>query len=232
MSWHTNTAVIFARNIGRRLGLNALLGRMLSGRGYEERFGDAMLASIKPGVVVWDIGANVGLYSKAFAQRAGSGGHVYAFEPSPTNLERLRREIASLPNVTVIATALGRDSGTASFEQGGDELGATSRVVESTRARATVTVPIAKADDLVAHGAVVVPAVVKIDTEGFELDVLEGMQATLRSPALRTLCIEVHFALLAERGMADAPSRIERMLRDAGFDVSWPDASHIIAVRA
>ena len=57
------------------------------------------------------------------------------------------------------------------------------------------------------------------------------MTETLRSEALRAVGIEVHFRMLAERGMRDAPKRFERLLADAGFQIGWPDSSHILALR-
>lgn len=87
MSWRTNRAVILLRNLGRALGLNRLFGSLLSRRGYETRFQEAMLAAIRPGDVVWDVGANVGLYSRAFSDIAGPSGKVFAYEPSPANLQ-------------------------------------------------------------------------------------------------------------------------------------------------
>ena len=39
------------------------------------------------------------------------------------------------------------------------------------------------------------------------------------------------FGLLAARGMAHAPQQIESLLGKAGFSCSWPDSSHILAIR-
>ena len=71
----------------------------------------------------------------------------------------------------------------------------------------------------------------KIDVEGFEYEVIAGLGDVIREPSLRALGIEVHFGILKERGDEKAPARIERYLKDAGFDVSWADPSHILAVR-
>ena len=39
------------------------------------------------------------------------------------------------------------------------------------------------------------------------------------------------FVLLAARGMAHVPQQIESLLEKAGFSCSWPDSSHILAIR-
>ena len=57
------------------------------------------------------------------------------------------------------------------------------------------------------------------------------MEEILNSQELRVLGIEVHFGLLAARGMPDAPQQIEALLGKAGFSCSWPDSSHILAIR-
>ena len=72
---------------------------------------------------------------------------------------------------------------------------------------------------------------IKIDTEGFEWDVLLGLRQTLQEKRLRMLCIEMHFGLLQERGLSNAPSDIEKLLVYSGFSLAWPDASHIVATR-
>ena len=177
--------------------------------------------------MVWDIGANVGLCTREFADRTGEAGRVYAFEPSPDNFTQLQKAIADLPNCEAVNLALGSTEGVLQFQQGDDEIGATSRVVES----GGIAVKVVRADTLVGRGTAPSPTVAKIDVEGFELEVLTGMGGMLADPRLRVLCVEVHFGLLAERGQANAPKEIERMLAGHGFAVRWPDPSHIVASR-
>lgn len=232
MSWRTNRAVLLLRNSGRALGLNRLLGSLLE-RDYEDRFQAAMLGAIRQGDVVWDVGANVGLYCKKFSDIAGPSGKVFAYEPSPVNLQRLNGAVASLVNVTVVPVALGEREGVAVFEQGHDPLGATSRIVDKAaqKSEGQVEIQLSSGDHLVSLGKVVSPNVIKIDTEGFELDVLRGLRQTMQDKSLRVLCIEMHFGLLHERGLSNTPSDIEKLLVSSGFSLAWPDASHIVATR-
>ncbi len=232
MSWRTNRAVLMLRTFGRAVGLNRRVAALV-GRGYERRFRTTMFASIGSGCCVWDVGANVGLYSTQFARIAGPNGRVFAFEPSPSNLNRLRAAVASLKNVTVVPIALGERDGVAALEQGTDSLGATSAVVAATDGGmgTAIRVRLASGDRLIASGEIAVPHVIKIDTEGSELDVLHGLEQTLLHRDLRLLCIEVHFGLLDARGLKNAPSEIERLLTVAGFSLEWPDASHVVATR-
>jgi FkbM family methyltransferase len=200
---------------------------------YEEAVDKALLASVQPGDIVWDVGANIGHYSVKLADRVGDGGRVLAFEPSPSNLERLRATTSAYSNITVMQIGLSSTAGRAHFVQGEDQIGATSRLSrpsETAEANA-VEVELTRGGDLVASGAVPQPDAIKIDVEGHELEVLEGLSEVLTNPQLRALVIEVHFGLLAEAGRASAPKDIERLLERAGFKRSWIDASHLHATR-
>jgi FkbM family methyltransferase len=234
MSLRTSSWAIRARAIGRRLGLNRLAARMVLRGSYEERFGRALEKAIRPGDCVWDVGANVGLYSRLFASWTTDRGTVYAFEPSPANAARLRAVTAGVANVRVLECALGAERGHGLFAQGEDATGATSKLVGSSfaPAGAAIEVPIRTGFELVQSGEASSPNVIKIDTEGYELDVVRGLGPLVGSRGLRAILIEVHFGLLAARGMPDAPATIEALLTRAGFTVRWIDASHLEAARA
>jgi hypothetical protein len=75
------------------------------------------------------------------------------------------------------------------------------------------------------------PDVVKIDVEGYELEVVEGLSKALSSGQVRSVFIEVHFALLHGRKLDKAPAAILQRLRQHGFSVRWVDPSHIGARR-
>ena len=131
MSWQTNTMVVVARNVGRTLGLNRWIASYFQGSGYETRYDNSFSSTLNLGDCVWDVGANIGYYTRLFSQRVGGNGSVFAFEPSPVNFARLTESCADLYNTTLIQFALGRENGKLSFQQGIDELGATSRVTGS-----------------------------------------------------------------------------------------------------
>jgi FkbM family methyltransferase len=230
MNWRTHPLAIWCRSAARRAGLTRVLARLRRGAVYEDRFQSAMFGALRPGDCVWDVGANVGHYSTRFAACVGPSGHVLSFEPSPLNFTQLRARVAALANVTALPLALGERTGSAALQQGADPLGATSRIVAAA-GEGSVAISVARGSDLVKGGRARMPNVIKIDTEGYELEVLLGLGELLLDPQLRVLCVEVHFALLAERGLAQAPRRIEKTLTQARFAVSWPDASHLVAER-
>lgn len=233
MSWRTHPLTVSLRNVGRAARINRLVAPFLTSSGYEAAFEESVLRQIQQDDYVWDVGANVGLYTVKFASKIGDKGTVLAFEPSVANRTRLVDAVADLRNVVVVPLALGDRDAMMKFAQGCDPLGATSRILDVARngVAAITEVRVARADSLIATNTVPLPNVVKIDTEGFELDVLCGFGDVIRSPQLRALFIEVHFGILRARGLADGPQRIERLLSEAEFDCRWTDPSHLVAAR-
>jgi len=132
MSWTTSPPIVFLRKIGRRLGFNSCIARALYGDGYETHYDLAFQDLLKVGDCVWDVGANIGYYTKFFAQRVGSQGCVLAFEPSPINHSKLFGAVGDLPNVLLFNYGLGAADEEVPFQQGADTLGATSRVVSDS----------------------------------------------------------------------------------------------------
>ena len=110
-----NLLIIKARTIARKAGLTKLYWRFSSSDSYEEKFHDAIVAELHTGDLVWDVGANLGLYTKVFAEKTGASGEVVAFEPAPKTYEELSRATAEYPRVRREQMALGDFDGTSSF---------------------------------------------------------------------------------------------------------------------
>ena len=80
MSWRTNPLVLGLRKLGRAAGMNRRVAALVQ-RGYEEDYGAGLGSCIRPGDTVWDIGANVGLYTRRFAALTGPQGLVVEERP-------------------------------------------------------------------------------------------------------------------------------------------------------
>lgn len=137
---------------------------------------------ITPGDWVIDIGANVGHYTKRFSELVGGCGRVIAFEPVPATFSLLSENVLlfALPNVSLINAAVSNkldivsmsipefSTGLANFYQAhlSSEVGSALFVM---------TIPL---DSLcISHHV----AVVKIDAEGHESFVLEGMRQLIKT---------------------------------------------------
>jgi FkbM family methyltransferase len=230
MSWRTSLPAVILRDMGRSIGLNRYLALALHGRGYEIVYDSIFQENLREGDCVWDVGANVGYYTDAFSRKVGSSGRVYAIEPSPFNLPKLKAACKFLNNVQILPFGLGEVEEELSFAQGTDDLGATSRFVDLAL-DGSIKVQVYTGDSLIARGEAEIPNMVKIDVEGFELEVLKGLTNTLSDIHLRAIGMEVHFGILKTRGMRHVPKYIESILSEAGFSVAWPDNSHIFATR-
>jgi FkbM family methyltransferase len=136
---------------------------------------------VRPGMVCWDVGANVGFYTLLFAKLSGPEGRVFAFEPFRRNVDLLRRHVAmnKYQNVRISPCALGDFDGEAGFDPGpGASMG-------HLAAAGPVKVSCSRADTLLAASEVRTPDVIKIDVEGAEADVLRGArQAMERRPVI------------------------------------------------
>jgi FkbM family methyltransferase len=143
---------------------------------------------------VYDIGANLGFFSLVAARLVGPGGRVFAFEPAPDNAEAIRRnaELNLLRNIVVMPRAVSSRRGSARLQVVDDQ--SWSRLEEfgehpdTERVLEVETVAI---DELVGSGELPPPAFVKIDVEGAELAVLEGMLETIDEHRPAIVC-ELH----------------------------------------
>lgn len=191
---------------------------------------------LRPGETVWDIGANIGFYTVLAARIVGPFGAVVSFEPEPSSRARLVDNLAlngMSEQVHIQPLALGREDATVELQAAAHASAGTHRLQAETTAPDldgdTMEVRVRRGDDARAEG-LPTPAALKIDVEGFELDVLAGLRETLADPACHTVLCEVHFALLEARGEPMGALAIERALREAGFhNLRWPDRSHLLA---
>ena len=145
--------------------------------------------AMSPGNTVYDVGANVGIYSLLAAVKAGLSGTVYAFEPAPRNLQYLRRhmEINHLRNCTIVESAVcGKDGfGRFSSASWAAEMGRLSDAGE-------IEVPLVTLDTCIyGEKHFRPPDVVKIDVEGAEMDVLRGASRAI-AEFMPTVFLEVH----------------------------------------
>lgn len=177
----------------------------------------AFRAAVRPGVTVLDVGANVGAYTLMFATWAGENGRVFAFEPAPDACEGLRTHVAMNgldARVTIIEAAAASAVGQAAF--GVHPSGGSSSLASAgAAAMPTITVATETIDHVCrTHG--LLPAVIKIDVEGAELEVLKGARNTLALPGLHAF-VEFHPAAWRQAGITRAD--IERELEEQGFVV-------------
>jgi len=166
---------------------------------------EAMLRTVRTGHVVYDIGANLGYFTLVAARLVGPEGRVVAFEPVPWCAESVAANAAlnGLDHVEVRAQAVSRTSGRERLlVVGHADHSLLASVGSHANTREQIDVDAVAIDDLVGAGEIPPPDVLKIDTEGAELLVLDGMRETIARHAPRIIC-EIHddpaaFAVLAD----------------------------------
>jgi FkbM family methyltransferase len=187
---------------------------------------------IRPGDCIWDVGANVGLYSELFAEAVGPAGTVVSFEPAPdsvTAIEARRSGSSARASWQIVSGALADNDGQAWLSVASGSTAPDNRLAAGSGS-STIPVPTFRGDSIVNSGHPS-PSVIKIDVEGFEGEVLDGLGDILTQPSLRAICAEIHFGILSERGKPGEPGRMVQRLKELGFSLTWPDRSHLIARR-
>ncbi len=224
----TSRPAMTLRGIVRRLRAKYAPINKLFGNKREVIFERELVNEARSGDIFWDIGAFLGKYTKKLSQGVGPEGRVFAFEPNPQSREQLLEKLAAEKNVTVLPVALGRQRGSVNFLLSRGR----SRVVGDSGHSDVAVVRMETGDAIVDVGEAAQPNLIKIDAEGLELDILQGLRRTLEPPALRAVFIEVHFQLLAERYPTDnVPAEIVELLKSYGFRIRWVSPSHIAARR-
>jgi FkbM family methyltransferase len=132
---------------------------------------------VKPGMVVFDVGASIGEFAIVLARWCGPGGRVVAFEPSPAAREALRDHLelnGLVQRVEVVDAAVSDYVGPGTLHVLGRSGENTLNAARFRKDAAdAVPVPVTTIDAYChLHG--VAPAVIKIDIEGLELHALRG----------------------------------------------------------
>lgn len=165
----------------------------------------------------YDIGANVGTYTCFAASKLGSE-KVVAFEPEPKNAARLRDnlELNDL-NAKILEVAVTNKDGKQELGIQGDEAGEGEHTVFTEDSAKTIEVDSFRVDTLIKERGVQEPTVIKVDVEGAELSVLQGMEKTLNNH-VRLIYAELHPKKSSNFGYEIA--EVEEYLRELGFEVS------------
>jgi FkbM family methyltransferase len=162
---------------------------------------------LKPGDVFVDVGAHVGIMTLAARQQVGPSGLVVAIEPQPYNCERLLRNWAvnDFSNLRLLVAAAGSSAGTVTLPQQSctDKARLSLAMPMPDATELTFSVPLVRLSDVLQDVPQV--RVLKIDVEGYELEVLRGLGEAHRK------IDNLIFEMLPEAGSSPAG---ETSLRD------------------
>jgi FkbM family methyltransferase len=190
-------------------------------RGYpwEEAETRLFRSLLRPGLQVVDVGAHIGYYTVLASLGVGPSGRVFAFEPAPRNLALLRQNVEAnrCANVTIAGHAVGAERARATLRLDPRNSGGHSLVAAAGSTAAGTEVECVDLDSWLdeRHAR---PELFKIDVEGAEGAVLDGMSRTLAREGPLTILIEIFPERLELAGRQ--PLDLLRLLASAGFSVS------------
>jgi FkbM family methyltransferase len=181
---------------------------------------------IRPGMVAVDIGAHIGYYTRIFSRLVGDSGRVFSFEPSSENFPVLSKNISAgnFQNVTIFNKAVGAENtqGTLFVSPGHSNHSLNAGFTESVGQEQVEIVPL----DLVLHQyGISQMDFIKVDVEGSEINVLNGMKGIIaQSPNLHML---VEYNTRALRAGGFTPMDLPSLIESLGFEVHLilPDGS-------
>jgi len=188
---------------------------------YEKQDYEELVRAIPLGGVFLDVGAHIGIYTLAMARAAGSSGYVHSFEPNPATFERLRHHVVQngLANVHLNQVAVGLAEGRAKLNAPTKENSAAASLLSTNmparfEAR-PVDVQVTCLDAYCRKHIFDRVDVIKIDCQGYELQVLEGGSNVLQTFRPRLLLeYDVDF-LLAGGGSG---TQLCSMLKTADYE--------------
>ena len=146
--------------------------------------------SVRPGDVLWDVGANIGAYSLIAASLSREATQVVAVEPAFANFGALSDNVLlnGFQDVVVpLPVLLGDRTGLVTIGYRDAAAGAAEHEVGGNGLRTLAY----RFDDLVQAIGLPAPTLLKIDVDGAEAAVLAGAAGTLRRPELRSVLVEI-----------------------------------------
>jgi len=151
--------------------------------GFKEDAHEKLINLAKPDYTVLDIGTNIGSTLLQFANKIGKKGKVYGFEPDPTNYQACINNIGlnNFHNIEVANIGLGDKKGSFNLvvdtetNRGGNRI---SFDIENQKTSTTIQVE--RLDDWVNNKNISYVDLIKIDVEGFEMNVLKGAEEILK----------------------------------------------------
>jgi FkbM family methyltransferase len=193
-------------------------------RGQAEMVIQNILAErLRPGMVFYDLGANIGLFSLLAARLVSPTGRVISFEPDPETAARLKRNIVrnGYQNMTVVQAGVSSTTEKRSFKvaDASSPDHGVGRFSEEESDGKNILVECVALDDFVRNAPA--PDAIKCDVEGAEIEVLRGAKNVLREHKPWIIC-EIH--------LEENQRTIRELLSALGYRVELIDAGHVLAV--
>ena len=192
---------------------------------YEPEAVQRMISTLQPGDACFDVGAHCGYFSVIAKATVGQTGKVVSFEPDADNFKALQRNCQTILLNSVVGARQGHTLFYKNLDNdGGNSLWNPSLHPYNVETKDSGYTARMVRLDAFAH---LHPTVIKIDTEGAEVEVLKGATETLRGPKLKLVIAELNAFGLLQMGSSEAELRA--IMAAAGFtaDASKPGVDNL-----
>jgi FkbM family methyltransferase len=181
----------------------------------EQKSSEIMQKFIRPDDVILELGANIGYYVLLESKVLSDKGYIYAVEPAPENVELLKKNIHlnDVKNMEVFNLAISDKKGTARLYMG--RACNLHSLINNGQDAQYVEVKTDTVDGFLGGKKPV--TFLRMDIEGYETQVIEGMKKTLASPDIKRLFVEIH----PHRVSLEKMQGLLRKLKDYGFETAY-----------
>jgi FkbM family methyltransferase len=233
-SWVKGQDSVILRGAGEGLKFNVAASHSAFILGnHEPEVQEFLSKALKPGMVYFDVGANVGFFAVIAARLLGPSGRVVCFEPLPANARQIEynANLNGFSNIAARCEALGGSNRTdvfnTSVEPTWGMLSTVGKPPEQPLGQ--IEVHVRTLDSLCIPGGLPYPDLVQVDIEGAEAEFLEGARETLTT-SRPILVIELHRTNDAVTNILDRYGYVYAVLGSAlpVHDVTWD--ANIVAV--
>jgi FkbM family methyltransferase len=168
---------------------------------------------------IFDIGANLGNHSVYFAKK-NKKSHVFAFEPFPDNYELLKKNIDGneLSNVALYNEAVGKHVGHVQIKEFDESNYGGTSFMESSEGEGSIRMT--SVDNAIIDLSIPRLDFIKIDTEGFEQDIIQGMSYT----------IEEYHPIIWVECSDSSIKEVYRILMKAGYSLFDVEGANVLFI--
>ncbi len=219
----------FAEVHGNKMFLDKWDALSLSINGVYNEFDTKLVQDhVNSGDVVIDVGAHIGYFSLLFSNLVGETGHVYSFEPEPKNIKLLKKSITinNIQNISLEPHPVSNINESCKlyvgqFTSGGNRIHCPDKMIELYE-KEPINVETLVLDDYFSKLNLLNKInFVKMDCEGSELRVLQGMKKILRES--KNLKIFIEFDVDALEDAGSDPKELLNLLEKEGFIIYYVD---------
>lgn len=178
--------------------------------------------------IMYDIGANIGIYSLYYSILAENKEKVFCFEPESNNYQSLNHNIYlnKLDNILAFNSGISEKNSYDSLYVGNFNAGNSGHNIGSKSSQLNSEVTIKQGiftytlDSLWQKYNLPFPNVIKIDVDGFEPNIIEGAKETLKDTRLKSILIEIDKEneflkdIIEENGFEDTTHKYTESIRD------------------